>query len=81
MLEFVMPASLALGISGSSLSGAYEEAVVSGLLAALIDLGSGPVYVNWWVVHISAANLVVIGVMVLLFVAALFLPFPKGRRP
>ncbi len=53
----------------------------SSLLGALIDLGSGPVYVNWWVVHISAANLVVIGVMVVLFVAALLLPFPKGKRP
>ena len=54
---------------------------MSGLLAALIDLGSGPVYVNWWVLHISAANLVVIGVMVLLFLGALLVPFPKGKRP
>ena len=51
------------------------------MLAALIDLGSGPVYVNWWVIHISAANLIVIGVMVLLFVAALLIPFPKGKEP
>lgn len=35
-------------------------------------------YVHWGVVQISVANLVVIGVLVLLFVLALVLPFP-GR--
>jgi hypothetical protein len=31
------------------------------------------------VLQITVANLVVIGAMVLLFVLALLLPFPKGR--
>jgi hypothetical protein len=36
-------------------------------------------YVHWGVIQISVANLVVIIVMVVIFVAALLLPFPKGR--
>ena len=36
-------------------------------------------YLHWGVVQISVANLVVIGVMVVVFVAAILLPFPKGR--
>ena len=37
-------------------------------------------YLHWGVVHISVANLVVIAVMLVLFVAALLLPFPGTRR-
>ncbi len=48
-------------------------------LSAPVDLDHPGHYVHWGVVQISVANLVVIGVMVLLFVAALLLPFPKGR--
>ena len=49
------------------------------VLAAPINLDHPGHYVHWGVIQISVANLVVIGVMVLLFVLALFLPFPKGR--
>lgn len=52
----------------------------SGVFAAPVDLNPTGHYVHWGVVQISVANLVVIAVMVLLFVAALLLPFPKGRR-
>jgi hypothetical protein len=38
------------------------------------------VYLHWGVVQISLANLVVIGLMLLVFVLALVAPFP-GRRP
>ena len=52
------------------------------VLAAPINLNHPGHYVHWGVIQISVANLVVIGLMVLLFVVALFLPFPKGRgRP
>jgi hypothetical protein len=37
-------------------------------------------YVHWGVVQLSVANLVVIGVMIAIFVLAIMLPFPKGRR-
>jgi uncharacterized membrane protein len=36
-------------------------------------------YVHWGVIQISVANLVVILVMIALFVAAILVPFPKGR--
>jgi len=38
-------------------------------------------YVHWGVIQLSVANLVVIAAMVVVFVAALLLPFPKGHRP
>lgn len=44
-----------------------------------VDLNHAGTYFHWWVVQISAANLVVIGIMLLLFALALLLPFPKGR--
>jgi hypothetical protein len=37
-------------------------------------------YVDWGVVHISVTNLVVIGVMIVVFVAAILLPFPKPQE-
>jgi hypothetical protein len=36
-------------------------------------------YIHWGVIQISVANLVVILVMIALFVAAILVPFPKGR--
>ncbi len=48
--------------------------------AGLIPMdGVGP-YLHWGVIQISVANLVVILLMVAVFVLALFLPFPGGRR-
>ena len=46
--------------------------------AAPINLDQPGRYVHWGVISISVANLVVIAVMILLFVLALLLPFPKG---
>ncbi len=45
---------------------------------------NGPAYVFHWNVfsidiYISAANLMVICLMILVFIAALVLPFPRGR--
>ena len=37
-------------------------------------------YVDWGVLHISVTNLVVIGIMVLVFVAAILLPFPRPHE-
>ena len=36
-------------------------------------------YIHWGVLQISVANAVVIGLMLALFVAAVLVPFPKGR--
>ena len=37
-------------------------------------------YVHWGVIQISVANLIVIGLMLLLFIAALLVPFPAPHR-
>lgn len=37
-------------------------------------------YLHWGVIQISVGNLIVILLMVLVFILALFLPFPGGRR-
>ena len=50
-------------------------------LAAAVDLNHTGHYVHWGVVQMSVANLVVIGIMIVVFVAALLLPFPKPRDP
>lgn len=47
--------------------------------AAPVDLNGPGHYVHWGVIQVSVANLVVVGIMVLLFVLALLLPFPRGR--
>jgi hypothetical protein len=53
------------------------------LLAA--ESGAGT-YLDWGVVHISLANALIILIMLVIFVAALLLPFPRSteehaRRP
>jgi hypothetical protein len=53
-------------------------AVRSSVLA--IDLNHPGHYLHWGVLQISVANLVVILLMIAVFVAALLLPFPGGRR-
>lgn len=46
-----------------------------------VDLNGRGHYLHWGFVQVSAANVVVIAVIVVLFVLALFVPFPgsKGR--
>ncbi len=47
------------------------------LVAALVNLGGTGKYISWGAVQISLANLIVILVMIVLFVAAIVLPFPR----
>src|SRR5215475_3476999 len=47
---------------------------------AAIDLNQPGTYLHWSIFEISVANLVVIAVMVVIFGAALLLPFPRVRR-
>lgn len=46
---------------------------------AAVDLNHTGHYIHWGVIQISVANLAVVGIMVLIFIAALLLPFPKGK--
>ncbi|WP_406499935.1 hypothetical protein OG936_35655 [Streptomyces sp. NBC_00846] len=50
------------------------------VLGAPVDLGGTGYYVHWGVLQISAANLVVIALMLIVFALALLLPFPRGRQ-
>ncbi len=51
------------------------------LLASPVNLDHPGHYLHWGVVQISLANAIVVAVMLLLFLLALVLPFPKGRTP
>jgi hypothetical protein len=50
------------------------------LLAALVNLGGTGHYVHWGFIQISVANLVVILLMIVVFVLAVVLPFPKRKE-
>ncbi|MFF3734545.1 hypothetical protein ACFYXM_30685 [Streptomyces sp. NPDC002476] len=50
------------------------------VLNAPADLSGTGYYVHWGVLQISAANLVVIALMLIVFALALLLPFPRGRQ-
>jgi hypothetical protein len=54
--------------------------VVTGrLLAAAVNMNKPPYYIRWGVVQLSLANLIVIALMLVVFVVAVVVPFPKGR--
>jgi hypothetical protein len=53
---------------------------ISAVLGAPVNLNHPGHYLHWGVIQISLANLIVIGIMIVLFVVALLLPFPTGRR-
>ena len=49
-------------------------------LAAIVNLNHVSSYVHWHFFQMSVSNLVVIGLMVVVFAAAIALPFPGSRR-
>jgi hypothetical protein len=51
-----------------------------GLFAALFPLNTLGHYIQWHIIEISVANLVVIILMVVTFIVALFAPFPGRKR-
>ncbi len=53
--------------------------MISLLLGALINLNGPGHYVHWGFIQISVANLVVIALMILVFAAAILIPF-HGRK-
>ena len=50
------------------------------MLAALVDLSRPGHYLHWGFVQLSVANFVVIVLMVVVFVAAVVIPFRAGRH-
>jgi hypothetical protein len=51
-----------------------------GWFAAIFPLNSLGHYIQWHIIQISVANLVVIVLMVVTFIVALFAPFPGRKR-
>jgi hypothetical protein len=47
------------------------------MLGALVDLNGPGRYVNWGFIQISVANLILIGLMVIVFILAIFIPFRR----
>jgi len=50
------------------------------LLAAVFNLNHPAHTVDWEFIHLSVANVVVIGLMLIVFVLAILLPFPGAAR-
>jgi|BarGraIncu00222A_1022003.scaffolds.fasta_scaffold00040_12 hypothetical protein len=55
-------------------------ALLSPMTALTGNLNGPGHYIDWGPIQISLANLVMILIGLALFVAALLLPFPKGRK-
>ncbi len=53
---------------------------ISLVRAALVNLNHPAPYVHWHFFQMSVPNLVVIGLMIVVFIAAILLPFPKHRQ-
>jgi hypothetical protein len=51
------------------------------LLAALINLNGNGYYIHWGFIQMSVANFVVILLMIVVFVLAILLPFPRRKGP
>jgi Cytochrome b(N-terminal)/b6/petB len=56
-----------------------HAAALAALRTAAINLSQPGTYLHWSIFTVSVANLVLIAVMVVIFGAALLLPFPKGQ--
>jgi hypothetical protein len=57
----------------------YIVSHLATVLAAPINLNHRGHYMHWGVIQLSLANLIVIILMIVVFVLAMVLPFPKGR--
>jgi hypothetical protein len=51
------------------------------LLGSLINLNGSGHYVHWGFVQLSVANLVLILLMIVVFILAIVLPFPRRKGP
>ncbi len=50
------------------------------LLGALINLNGNGRYIHWGFIQLSYANFAVIVLMIIVFLLAIILPFPKRKR-
>lgn len=47
------------------------------MVASIFDLNGPAHYVHWHFFQMSVANLIVIGLMIVVFILAIVIPFPK----
>ena len=50
------------------------------LVASLVNLNGSGRYIHWGFVQMSVANLVLIGLMVLVFITAILVPYRRHGR-
>jgi hypothetical protein len=50
------------------------------LLGALINLNGNGRYIHWGFIQLSYANFAVIVLMIIVFILAIILPFPRRKR-
>jgi hypothetical protein len=54
--------------------------VLATLLGALINLNGRGRYIHWGFIQLSYANFAVIVLMIIVFILAIVVPFPKRKR-
>jgi hypothetical protein len=52
---------------------------MSGEMAAIFNLNHPPHIVHWHFIYLSVPNVIVLGLMLVVFALAILLPFPKHR--
>jgi len=52
----------------------------TGVMGAVLNLNHPAHTVDWHFIHLSVANVVVIGLMLLVFALAILLPFPGAAK-
>ena len=57
-----------------------NHASAPAVMAALFNLNHPAHTVDWHFIHLSVSNVVVIGLMILVFVLAIVLPFPGSAK-
>lgn len=50
------------------------------MLAAIFNLNGHATYVHWHFIQLSVPNLIVLILMIVVFIAAILLPFPGHRQ-
>lgn len=50
------------------------------MVASIVNLNHPGQYVHWGFIQLSVANLVVIALMIVVFLAAIFVPFRRRHR-
>jgi hypothetical protein len=68
------------GVPRDALANARRLVMSAMALGAVFNLNHPAHTVDWHFIHLSVANVVVIGLMLLVFVLAIVLPFPGAAR-